>query len=232
MSTFTAMHIAKRTLSAVCAAGLAVAVLGACSSEQDSSAAPKTLDYGVAAPPSPVSEPPSESAPASSEPDAAPAPPPTATVLATATAGAAASVVPSATRKPKKTTAPTPTPAAKPATSAAKPATSAAKPAASATRPAASATRPATSATAAATVGAVTLTIENYAFSATTVQPGQLVNVVNKDAVKHSVTSAGNGIHVEVAAIGTASFVAPSGSGSYPLVCIYHPAMTGTLVVA
>ena len=80
-----------------------------------------------------------------------------------------------------------------------------------------------------------TITIKDFGYSGDlTVKAGAKVNVVNDDAVSHTLTDkathkfdtgtiAGNG--------GTGSFTAPSKPGSYPLGCTFHPAMHSTLKV-
>lgn len=78
------------------------------------------------------------------------------------------------------------------------------------------------------------ITISGMAFGAPiTVSPGATITVVNDDTVEHSVTSNPKGAfdtHVDGGASKT--FTAPTEPGTYPFTCVYHPSMTGTLVVS
>jgi plastocyanin len=80
---------------------------------------------------------------------------------------------------------------------------------------------------------AKTITISGFAYTVPAgVARGALVNVVNKDGVKHTVTSNTAGkFNVTVPAHSTRSFHAPQVKGSYKFHCAIHPAMTGTLHV-
>jgi plastocyanin len=81
-----------------------------------------------------------------------------------------------------------------------------------------------------------TIIIKNFMFSpaSLTVSPGAVVTVRNEDSVTHTVTdkadpklfSTGN-----VAPGTTSTFTAPEKPGSYPVFCMIHQYMTGTLVV-
>jgi plastocyanin len=81
-----------------------------------------------------------------------------------------------------------------------------------------------------------TIIIKNFMFSpaSLTVSPGAVVTVRNEDSVTHTVTdkadpklfSTGN-----VAPGKTSTFTAPEKPGSYPVFCMIHQYMTGTLVV-
>jgi plastocyanin len=80
-------------------------------------------------------------------------------------------------------------------------------------------------------VGTAILTISGLSFGLPiTVNPGEPVQIVNKDAVAHTVIS-GKDIDVKVDASGRASFTAPTVPGSYPLTCKSQPSMHGTLIV-
>lgn len=79
--------------------------------------------------------------------------------------------------------------------------------------------------------GRAVLVIRNSQFSTISVRPRQVIKVVNKDQMPHTVTSAKGGFSVAVAAGGTATFTAPSASGRYPLRCKFHSGMSGTLTV-
>jgi plastocyanin len=78
------------------------------------------------------------------------------------------------------------------------------------------------------------IVISNSVFSGSmTVKPGQKVTVTNKDPMKHGLASTktlfstgaieGNG--------GTGTFTAPTLAGSYPIHCLFHSNMKGTLLV-
>ena len=82
--------------------------------------------------------------------------------------------------------------------------------------------------------GASVIVISNSVYTGSmTVKPGQKVTVTNMDPVKHGLantktlfstgTIEGNG--------GTETFTAPTLPGSYPVHCLFHPKMQGTLVV-
>jgi plastocyanin len=66
------------------------------------------------------------------------------------------------------------------------------------------------------------------------VRPGVRVKVVDKDAVQHTLTHKAKG-HFDTGAIpangGVRFFTAPKRVGRYPFGCLFHPDMTGTLVV-
>jgi plastocyanin len=79
--------------------------------------------------------------------------------------------------------------------------------------------------------GVAILTISGSSFGLPiTVNPGEPVQIVNKDSVAHTVIS-GKDIDVKVDASGRASFTAPTVPGSYPLTCKSLPSMHGTLIV-
>lgn len=88
-----------------------------------------------------------------------------------------------------------------------------------------------TSAPTSATSG---ITIKGFAFSGElTVKPGEKVTVTNMDSVPHTLTDTGG--KFDTGTIngngGTATFTAPTQTGSYQLKCTFHPQMSGTLVV-
>jgi plastocyanin len=81
--------------------------------------------------------------------------------------------------------------------------------------------------------GGAAITIENMAFGESlTVAPGARITVANMDTVEHSVTSRTAGafdVHVDGKQKGT--LIAPAQPGEYQFYCVYHPTMTGTLIV-
>jgi plastocyanin len=80
--------------------------------------------------------------------------------------------------------------------------------------------------------GGATIEIRGFEFAATTVAPGGLVTVDNRDSVSHTVT-AGDGEFDsgEVPGGGAATLQAPDEPGTYGFACEIHPDMTGTLTV-
>ena len=82
-------------------------------------------------------------------------------------------------------------------------------------------------------VAGPTLTIASMSFGQSlTVGPGTEINIVNNDTVEHSVTSKAEGafdVHVDGGERKT--LLAPTQPGQYPFYCVYHPSMTGTLIV-
>ncbi len=79
----------------------------------------------------------------------------------------------------------------------------------------------------------VVITVEDFEYSGPeSVSPGATITVVNKDEAPHTVTSEEDGIFDAVFEGGeTVTFTAPEEPGEYPYFCVYHPNMTGTLVV-
>jgi plastocyanin len=77
------------------------------------------------------------------------------------------------------------------------------------------------------------ITIDGFKYTERiTVAPGAQVTILNKDSVKHTVTSNTPGLFdTEVGGNGQATFTAPSAPGSYPYHCTYHASMHGVLVV-
>ncbi|MFH9861361.1 cupredoxin domain-containing protein [Streptomyces sp. NPDC017202] len=100
-------------------------------------------------------------------------------------------------------------------------------------------TAPASSSSPAATSGgpaAARIVIENFTFSPADLQvrPGAKITVVNRDSTAHTVTATGDKKPFDtgnIAAGATATFTAPSTTGSYSYVCTIHPNMKGTLTV-
>jgi len=80
---------------------------------------------------------------------------------------------------------------------------------------------------------AALITIKNFMFTVPpSVAPGSKVSVKNQDAENHTVTSTAPGAFaVQADAGGSATFTAPTKTGSYPFTCTFHPTMKGTLVV-
>lgn len=85
-------------------------------------------------------------------------------------------------------------------------------------------------------VGAAHISIKNFAFSPANLQvrPGTKVIVENLDSVPHTVTATGDKAFDtgSIDAGETATFIAPSASGSYPYICTIHPTMKGTISVS
>jgi plastocyanin len=77
------------------------------------------------------------------------------------------------------------------------------------------------------------ITIDKFAYQLpASVSPGATVMVQNKDRENHTVTAdSADAFDVKVDADASVSFTAPTKPGSYPLHCIYHSNMHGTLVV-
>lgn len=80
-----------------------------------------------------------------------------------------------------------------------------------------------------------TVEIENFKFipSVITVKPGEIITVLNKDIVNHSLTSNQEGLF-DTGLIGKDqphTFKTPANPGEYPFHCIPHPFMKGTLIV-
>jgi plastocyanin len=77
-----------------------------------------------------------------------------------------------------------------------------------------------------------TITISSFVYhTPASVKRGVLVNVVNKDAVKHTVTNPGGRFNITVPAHSTRSFRAPRVVGSFKINCSFHPTMHGLLKV-
>jgi plastocyanin len=78
-----------------------------------------------------------------------------------------------------------------------------------------------------------TITISGMSFGEPlTVSPGATIVIVNKDTEEHSVTSKPEpGFSTDVDGGEQESFTAPTQPGDYPVVCKYHPNMSGTLTV-
>ncbi|MFK4226612.1 cupredoxin domain-containing protein [Streptomyces sp. NPDC019890] len=98
------------------------------------------------------------------------------------------------------------------------------------------ATTSASSAPNTSNTGAAHITIKNFTFSPANLQvhPGTKVIVENQDSVTHTVTATGAKAFDtgDIDAGETATFVAPSTSGSSPYICTIHPNMKGTLTVS
>jgi plastocyanin len=79
------------------------------------------------------------------------------------------------------------------------------------------------------------IVIKNFKFRPTsvTVSPGSRVTVANHDAVTHTLTATNKSFDTgNIAAHRTATFKAPSKSGSKRFMCAIHPYMRGTLKVS
>ncbi len=85
-------------------------------------------------------------------------------------------------------------------------------------------------ATAAPTVAAASAEISGFAFATSPVAPGAVVTVTNRDDAGHTFTA--NSFDTGTIDGGSsATFTAPSAPGTYSIVCLIHPSMTGNLVV-
>ncbi|TPQ18136.1 cupredoxin domain-containing protein [Streptomyces sporangiiformans] len=86
-----------------------------------------------------------------------------------------------------------------------------------------------------ASPAAARIVIENFAFTPANlrVRPGTKITVVNRDSVPHTVTAGDKAFDTgNIAGDATATFTAPSASGSYSYICTIHPNMKGTLTVS
>ncbi len=94
----------------------------------------------------------------------------------------------------------------------------------------------ATTATSGGGSAGATITIQNFAFSPVTltVRPGEIVTVVNKDGVAHTLTSTTGAFDTgDIAAGGSTTFKAPTTPGTYRYHCKIHVTMpTDTLIVS
>jgi plastocyanin len=78
------------------------------------------------------------------------------------------------------------------------------------------------------------IVISNSVYSGSmTVKPGQKMTVTNKDAMKHGLASTKTLFSTGAieANGGTGTFTAPAVAGSYPVHCLFHTTMKGTLIV-
>jgi plastocyanin len=78
---------------------------------------------------------------------------------------------------------------------------------------------------------AATAEISGFAFATAPVAPGAAVTVTNRDSAGHTFTAD----EFDTGTIdggSSATFTAPAAAGSYSIVCLIHPSMTGTFVVA
>ncbi|MFE9438539.1 cupredoxin family copper-binding protein [Streptomyces sp. NPDC006602] len=86
-----------------------------------------------------------------------------------------------------------------------------------------------------ASAAAARIVIENFTFNPANLQvrPGTKIMVVNRDSAAHTVTATGDKTFDtgSIASGATATFTAPSTSGSYSYICTIHPNMEGTLTV-
>lgn len=84
-----------------------------------------------------------------------------------------------------------------------------------------------------ATVQPRSISIEGFSYVVpTTVAPGALITVTNKDSTEHTVTAdSAAAFDTEVQAHSQATFAAPKQPGAYPFHCAYHQNMHGQLVV-
>ena len=77
------------------------------------------------------------------------------------------------------------------------------------------------------------IVISNSAYSGSmTVKPGQKVTVTNKDPMRHALVSTKTLFSTgAIVGGGTGTFTAPAVAGSYPVHCLFHTTMQGTLIV-
>lgn len=75
------------------------------------------------------------------------------------------------------------------------------------------------------------ITIIDFAYQLPeSVPPGSTVTVVNEDSAAHTVTSTG-AFALNLTGGQTGTFTAPEEPGEYPVFCLFHGNMSGTLVV-
>jgi plastocyanin len=77
------------------------------------------------------------------------------------------------------------------------------------------------------------LVIVDFGFEPETldVEAGATIEVVNEDAVTHTVTAEDGSFDVRLAGGGDRATFTVDDAGSYPFACAIHPSMTGTIVV-
>jgi plastocyanin len=95
-------------------------------------------------------------------------------------------------------------------------------------------TAPAAPAASAGSVASATITINNFAFSPSTltVSPGAKVTVKNSDSATHTLTASDKTFDTGAIDTGaTKTFTAPTKPGTYTYICTIHQFMQGTLTV-
>lgn len=77
------------------------------------------------------------------------------------------------------------------------------------------------------------ITVRDFAYELpSSVAPGATVTVVNEGEATHAVTAQDRATFEAVVAGGEATtFIAPEVPGAYPIICTYHPEISGTLIV-
>jgi plastocyanin len=105
--------------------------------------------------------------------------------------------------------------------------------------PTASATATATTSGSSAPVAGTQFIISRFLYIPENlkVKPGATVTVINQDPVHHTATgtATAGGIPFDTGTIeanATGQFTAPTTPGTYPVICIFHPFMHGTLTVS
>ncbi|MCU1634426.1 MAG: hypothetical protein JWM61_3078 [Micrococcaceae bacterium] len=90
---------------------------------------------------------------------------------------------------------------------------------------------PASAEAAPAEEAVITITEFEYVMPQT-IAPGAVVTIVNEDDAPHTLTAkTEGGFDVDVSGGETVTFTAPDEAGEYAVICTYHPAMSGTLVI-
>ncbi len=78
-----------------------------------------------------------------------------------------------------------------------------------------------------------TMTVADMQIPSITVEPGDVVKVVNNDDVAHTVTAVDGSFTTDVIPAGKSrTFQAPADPGSYDVFCKPHPSMTATVTVS
>lgn len=78
-----------------------------------------------------------------------------------------------------------------------------------------------------------TMTIQNMQIPSITVEPGDIVKVINGDDVEHTVTAVNGSFGTDVIPAGRSrTFQAPADPGSYDVYCKPHTSMTATVTVS
>ena len=77
------------------------------------------------------------------------------------------------------------------------------------------------------------LSIDDFALESVTVAAGATVTVVNNGSVPHTATAENGSFSTgTIAPGGSATFIAPTVPGTYPIFCVIHPSMTAAVTVS